>query len=91
MIHVYEHSPIDRPMTYQIKVKGKLDESWSDWLEGMAVMYESGNDGTGVTTLTGVVKDQAALHGILNRIRDLNILLLSVQRIPPEIDGEIIP
>ncbi|MHC4446052.1 MAG: hypothetical protein ACYTA5_25950 [Planctomycetota bacterium] len=53
---------LDRPATYQIKVPGHLDESWSDWFEGMTFTHQS--DGT--TTLYGLVIDQAALHGILN-------------------------
>jgi hypothetical protein len=70
-------------MTYQLRVQGKLDKSWSDWLDGMAITYEMDSDGSDITTLTGAVIDQAALHGILNRIRDLNISLLSVQLISP--------
>ena len=69
----------DNLTTYQIRVQGRLDESWSDWLDGLAITFEKGCDGSGVTTLTGAVVDQAALHGVLNRIRDLNITLLSVQ------------
>jgi hypothetical protein len=53
---------LDQPATYQIKVPGHLNESWSDWLEGMTFTPQS--DGT--TTLYGPVIDQAALHGILN-------------------------
>ncbi len=70
-------------LAYRIKVKGELDGSWSEWLDGMAVTTEIGGDGSDITTLTGAVADQAALHGILNRIRDLNLLLLSVQLIGP--------
>ncbi|HCB48248.1 MAG: hypothetical protein AMJ56_10860 [Anaerolineae bacterium SG8_19] len=70
-------------MIYQIRVQGKLDESWSEWLEGMAIAFEGGNHGSGVTTITGAIIDQAALHGVLNRIRDLNIPLISVQLISP--------
>jgi len=66
-------------MTYQITVNGRLDESWSEWLGGMAIAFAKGCDGSNITILTGEVVDQAALHGVLNRIRDLNILLLSVQ------------
>ncbi|MBL7065918.1 MAG: hypothetical protein ISS49_17210 [Anaerolineae bacterium] len=62
-------------MTYQIQVQGRLDEDWSDWFSGMTVTFESG-----VTTLTGPVADQAALRGILTRIWDLNLTLLSVTR-----------
>ena len=64
---------------YQIKVKGQLGDSWSDWFEDMAISSNSGE-----TILTGPVADQAALHGLLIRIRDLNLTLLSVQRLAPD-------
>jgi hypothetical protein len=64
------------PTTYQIRAVGKLDEGWSDWFSGMAVTLESN-----VTVLTGPVADQAALRGILTRIWDLNLILISVNRI----------
>ncbi len=68
------------PTTYQIKVQGKLDKDWSDWFRAMTVAFECANDGSPVTTLTGPVADQAALRGILNRIWDLNLTVLSVTR-----------
>ena len=61
---------------YRIKLKGYLDPKWSDWFEQMAITTEGGE-----TILTGSVADQSALHGILIRIRDLNLTLLSVERI----------
>jgi hypothetical protein len=64
------------PIHYRIKLKGHLDNKWSDWFEEMAISVESGK-----TILTGRVADQAALHGLLLRIRDLNLNLLSVERI----------
>ena len=60
---------------YQIKVKGKLGTQWSGWFIKMRI--ESEGD---VTTLTGKILDQAALHGLLIRIRDLGLPLISVQR-----------
>jgi hypothetical protein len=63
---------------YRIKLKGRLDHKWSDWFEQMALSTEGGN-----TILTGPVADQAALHGLLIRIRDLNLTLLSVERLKP--------
>ena len=63
---------------YRIKLKGRLDHKWSDWFEQMAISSEGGE-----TTLTGPVSDQAALHGLLIRIRDLNLTLLSVERTEP--------
>ena len=66
---------LDRPATYQIKVPGELDESWSDWVGGMAIAVES--EGPPVTTLTGTV-DQAALQGLLRRLYSLGLPLISV-------------
>ncbi len=64
--------------TYQIKLQGCLDESWSGWLAGMGITIEKTGD-IEITILTGSVIDQAALFGVLNRIRDLNMTLLSVR------------
>ena len=69
------HQEDDRRTAYQIKVQGKLDEHWTDWFSGMAIVVEGENPH--VTTLNGPV-DQAALRGILNRIWDLNLTLISV-------------
>jgi hypothetical protein len=68
---------------YRIKVKGRLDLRWSDWFEQMVISTEGGE-----TILTGPVADQAALHGLLIRIRDLNLTLLSVERIEPVQQGK---
>lgn len=59
------------------KIKGRLEDRWTNWFEGLAFTYE--NDGT--TTIQGPLPDQAALHGVLNRIRDLSLSLISVQNI----------
>ena len=67
----------DEPAIYAIKVKGRLDDHWSEWFEGLAVAYDEG----GNTVLAGLVPDQAALHGLLIRIRDLGLPLLVVERI----------
>ena len=67
----------DEEALYQIKVKGHLDRSWSCWLHGLSIEPQA----QGETLLTGPVRDQAALHGLLNKIRDLGLLLLSVERI----------
>ena len=68
---------LDRPETYQIKVPGELDESWSDWAGGMTIAVESEGQGPPVTTLTGIV-DQAALHSLLRRLYSLGLPLISV-------------
>jgi len=68
---------LDRPATYQIKVPGELDESWSDWAGGMTIMVESEGAGPPGTTLTGTV-DQAALQGLLRRLYSLGLPLISV-------------
>jgi hypothetical protein len=82
MIKDTHQSPkLDQPAAYQIKVGGRLDESWSEWFNGMAIKFESGSDGASITTLTGPVLDQAALRGILCKIWDLNLVLISVTRI----------
>ena len=67
---------------HEIRVQGRLDDRWVDWLEGLALTRE--DDGT--TTLTGPLADQAALHGLLNTIRDLNLPILSVRRVAPKGD-----
>ena len=68
---------LDRPATYQIRVPGYLDESWSDWIGGLTITVESEGDGPPVTTLTGTL-DQAALHGLLRRLYSLGLPLISV-------------
>jgi len=64
---------------YELRVQGHLDDRWADWLGGLAVRRQ--DDGT--TVLTGPIVDQAGLHGVITRIRDLGLPLLSVQRIGP--------
>ena len=64
--------------TYQIKVLGRLDHEWSSWFEDMSIKVEK-DDGQTITTLRGDISDQAALHGILTRIRDLGLQLILVQ------------
>ena len=72
---------LDKPMIYQIQIQGKLDEKWSDWFSGMTITFESGSDGSCITTFTGTVADQSALRGILERVWDLNLTLVSVTRV----------
>lgn len=68
---------------YQIKILGRQTEGWADWMEDLEIATERNSEGKTITALTGVVKDQSGLHGLLNRIRDLNIPLISVQFIHP--------
>jgi len=70
----------DKPGIYHIKVKGLLDRKWSDWFDGFDIRSEAGDE----TLLVGMVRDQAALHGMLTKIRDLGLPLLMVQRIEGE-------
>jgi hypothetical protein len=68
---------LDRPVTYQIRVPGRLDENWSDWDSSLKISVESAEDGPPVTTLAGVL-DQAALQGLLRRLYSLGLPLISV-------------
>lgn len=81
-------SPMDTPATYRIAVQGQLDERWSDCFEGMMMTCESGHSGWPVTVLTGVVIDQAALHGLLRTLYGLGLPLLSVSCIEPGTENE---
>ena len=69
---------------YEIRVKGVLDDHWSEWFDNMTL---SSDDASGETTLSGAVADQAALHGLLAKVRDLGLPLLSVHRRDPEYPG----
>jgi hypothetical protein len=74
----------DRPVRYRICVQGQLDRRWSSWFDGLEIVPQA--DGT--TLLTGFIRDQAALHGMLMKIRDLGLPLLAVQCLPGECDGQ---
>lgn len=63
-------------MKYEIKVEGQLNSHWKNWFDGMAIDHEGET-----TVLTGPVEDQSQLHGLLHRIRDLNLTLISVNRL----------
>jgi hypothetical protein len=66
-----------QPEVYQIRIKGHLSPQWTHWFDGLSITLEE----DGNTLLTGIVVDQAALHGILKKVRDLGIPLLSVNSI----------
>jgi hypothetical protein len=75
-------------MIYQIRIKGHLGHQWTDWFDGLTITLEE----NGETLLTGPVVDQAALHGLLKKVRDLGMPLISVNRVKPGqvnvLDGE---
>ncbi len=68
-----------QPMVYQIRIKGHLGCLWTDWFEGLTIALED----NGNTVLTGLVVDQAALHGLLKKVRDLGMPLVSVSPAEP--------
>jgi hypothetical protein len=67
------------PHLYEIRLKGHLDDRWADWFEGLTITLEDNGD----TLLTGPVIDQAALHGLLKKVRDLGMPLVSVSPVEP--------
>lgn len=67
-------------MAYEIRLRGHLGREWSDWFEGLSVTLEK----NGETRLSGPVPDQAALHGLLTKVRDLGMTLISVNAVEPE-------
>jgi hypothetical protein len=77
-----EHKPTSdasQPTVYQIRLRGHLGRQWKDWFGGLTVTWEDNGD----TLLTGLVVDQAALHGLLKKVRDLGLPLVSVNRAEP--------
>lgn len=76
-----ESLQFDQTATYQLKVQGRLDERWAHWFDGMSIVFERSEDGSTVTVLTGAVTDQAALYGLIGRVRDLGLPLISVGRV----------
>jgi len=72
------HVDPSQPTVYQIRITGQLDSRWADWFEGLTITLD-GDD----TLITGPVVDQAALHGLLKRVRDLGMPLVSVSPVEP--------
>jgi hypothetical protein len=68
------------PGLYEIRIKGHLDNRWADWFDGLTLTREDNGD----TLLTGPVVDQAALHGLLRKVRDLGLPLVSVMHVAPK-------
>lgn len=76
-----ESLKFDQTAIYQIRVQGRLDQRWTYWFDGMSIAFEQAEDGSTLTVLTGSVADQAALYGLINRMRDLGLPLISVGRV----------
>jgi hypothetical protein len=72
-----EKQPFDRPMVYRIRINGHLDAFWSDWLEGLTITQQA----DGESLLCGMVTDQASLYGLLKKVRDMGLGLISVSRV----------
>jgi hypothetical protein len=71
------------PACYEVQVEGVLDSSWSDWFEGLQIQNQDGD-----TVLSGILLDQPALHGILDKVRDLGLSIIAVRRLPYVEPGE---
>jgi hypothetical protein len=76
-----EHNLFDHPAVYQIIVQGRIDPTWSDRLEGMAISMVTVEASPSVTTLEGELSDQASLAGVLNTLYELHMPVLSVKRL----------
>ncbi len=74
------HDAHDEPERYEIRIKGHLDNRWAGWFSDLTFTRED----NGETLLTGMLVDQAALHGVLRKVRDLGMPLISVMRVRPK-------
>lgn len=74
------HSRPDQPITYELRLRGHLDQQWQDWFDSASITLAE----NGETILICEVVDQAALHGLLRRVRDLGVQLIAVTRIEPD-------
>lgn len=68
-----------KPGVYEIRVRGELDDRWAEWFDGLDITL----NGDGTTVVVGDFQDQAAIHGVLERVRDLGLSLISVTTTPP--------
>jgi hypothetical protein len=81
MNDIIQHLSKDQPAIYRIELDGNIDQSILTWFDDMILSTESSEEGKTTSTLVGLVADQAALHGLLNRIYTLGFLVISVTRI----------
>ena len=88
MTHSDQKLTLDCPATYVIEVQGYLAEHWSDWLGGMMIDPQASVEGADITRLTGTVIDQAALHGVLRKLYDLGLPLLSITCTGPKRENQ---
>ena len=73
------------PSIYEIRVEGELGDMWASWFEGLSIRKEfNGESGRHITVLYGLIPDQPSLHGLLNKIRDLNLTLISIKKHEPK-------
>ncbi len=70
----------NQPKIFQIRIKGHLGRRWANWFEGMSITLEDNGD----TLITGPVADQAALHGLVKKVRDLGLPLISINHLDPD-------
>jgi hypothetical protein len=75
----HPNSDPDQPVVYEIRIRGHLGSQWADWFGGFTLAPQDNGD----TLLTGLVVDQAALHGLLKKVRDLGVPLISLGRVEP--------
>jgi hypothetical protein len=75
----------DEPRWYEIRLRGHLDDKWADWFEGLTITRAD----NGETVLYGPLVDQAALHGVLRKVRDLGVPLLSVIQVEPKLANRL--
>jgi len=78
--HNGKRSPASQLIVYQIRIEGHLDAQWADWFSGLTITLEE----NGNTLLTGSIVDQAALFGLLKKVRDLGMPLISLNRVEPD-------
>jgi hypothetical protein len=82
-----QETGLEDPTVYEIRIKGHLGPQWRDWFGGLTIKLEE----NGETSLTGLVPDQAALHGLLKRVRDVGLPLISVVSLKPDhLEGDCV-